>query len=282
MSVSEAAIFLKRPKSYEEPPKNTVGDKTENREGAADDEPRRKMTRLSSNAEGASFHTPDSGGASSSSNAAPTASVPRRFNFDDDDFEFPLEPDQAFDHDHDVVETDGLPFGHDQVPDELNNQGSFKKRRLRAKTNPVTVPAFPLRALVKAKDFKVLNSKLKQAKLEQRRQMKSNGAKVINLLAKQMLSHNVDDEIDVAAVPLQTPHFTHYISALAGNSNAILCKACACWSLSEKLRGLASPCNGMKVGNKSTLRLLQCGVMPGPQARLPLNAVKLRRRKNRW
>ena len=78
------------------------------------------------------------------------------------------------------------------------------------------------------------------------------------------------------------PHATHRILALNRASDTIYCKQCGCWAARVKLKLLASPCRGLQPGSKSTLRLLECGVLPGPTARIPPQLVKRRRRKARW
>ena len=150
------------------------------------------------------------------------------------------------------------------------------------KTTPVEAPAFPQRALLRAQEFRVRNAKLKQAQLEQRRAWRKSRASAVQLLASQVPNCEDHDVEDIAATPMQTPHPSHYISAVAGEGNALWCKACACWSLKARLRGLANVCRGMGAGNNSTLRLLQCGVLPIKGARLPPGSTIVRRRKGRW
>ena len=160
-------------------------------------------------------------------------------------------------------------------------QGDCKRRRLREKTLPAAAPGFPQRALLRASDYKVKRAKLKKEQLAQRSGLKQVRSQVIQLLARQA-PYTEEQDDDPAALPLETPHPSHYIAAMPGNSSVIWCKACACWSLRQKLRGLAIGCKGLKVGNRSTLRLLQCGVIPKQNARLPPSEVKIRRRKSRW
>ena len=157
-----------------------------------------------------------------------------------------------------------------------------KKRRLRAKIAPAAVPAFPRRALLKRLEYQVRKSKLKKAQLEQRNAQKEIRRKAVELLSKQVEANTGDSDDDVAAVPLQSPHPSHHITTLASSKEVIWCKACACWSLRSKLRGLAARCEGMKLGKRSSLRLLQCGVMPAPKARIPPALLKKRARKGRW
>ena len=94
----------------------------------------------------------------------------------------------------------------------------------------------------------------------------------------QLRSSSVDQ---ITAIVEELPHDTHHITAMPGNRYTIYCKSCACWSLRSKLRGLASRCEGLKSGNASSLRLLQCGVEPEPAARLPPQQVKRRARRCR-
>ena len=175
----------------------------------------------------------------------------------------------------DDFQVDDLEVEQHTAPD------NSKRRRLRQKASPTVVPAFPQRALLRSAECKVRKAQLKKAQLAQRKTYRSVHAQAVELLSKQVPLHR-DVNDDNVLLPLQTPHPSHWITTMNGDSNVIWCKSCGCWSLSQKLRGLAEGCKGLAVGQRSTLRLLQCGVRPGPNARLPPKDVKVRRRKGRW
>ena len=88
------------------------------------------------------------------------------------------------------------------------------------------------------------------------------------------------DEGEVGEIVI--PHATHRILALNRVSDTIYCKQCGCWAARVKFSLVASPCRGLQPGSKSTLRLLECGVLPGPKARVPPQLVKRRRKKASW
>ena len=150
------------------------------------------------------------------------------------------------------------------------------------KTAPIEVPAFPLRPLLNHAKFKVLQHKLKIAKRQQ-----SNAERMIRTDAVRLLALNHvreeegEGEYELPA-PTQIPHHTHHITTLVGNQGVIWCKGCGCWSLSVYLKGLAKTCDGASAKRYSTIRLLQCGIMPIAGARLPTNELMKRRKTNRW
>ena len=95
------------------------------------------------------------------------------------------------------------------------------------------------------------------------------------------------DEEDRAEIEiLEHPHPSHRILSMHGSGDIIFCKQCGYWSARVKLRLLAQPCRGLKEGNKSNLLLLECGVMPAPDARVPphlkFKHQRRGRRKSRW
>ena len=149
----------------------------------------------------------------------------------------------------------------------------MKKRRLGGKTVPSEAPAFPQRPLLNRTKFRILQHKLKQHELEQRRAARSIRAESVRLLGLQFHGNGAEDtdkEYELPA-PTHVPHPSHWISTLAGNQRAIWCKACGSWSISTNLKGLSNICKGLHRGRNSTLRLLQCGILPVAGARLPPN-----------
>ena len=230
-----------------------------------------------------SFHTPDSGGAASSSDPGISTARVEAFDFDDD-FEIASEPEWVEAHSPQQMTYDDLDHERlDSLAADGSVQNEAKKRRLRSKTNPTQVPAFPQRPLIRATELKIKRHQLKQAQLQQNQALRTIKLKAISLLASHTFRVGcIDANNDLASLPLQTPHDSHYILALPTNETVIWCKACGYWSQSEKLRGLGKPCEGLKAGNSSNLRLLKCGIKPGPNARLPPYEVKRRQRKSRW
>ena len=177
--------------------------------------------------------------------------------------------------------------------DLLNDEGEqqpedpgakvFTKRRLRCKTAPANAPAFPSRALLKLSEYRVRKAKLKLAQLDQRRQVKIARQHAMELIAAQPELGDGDIHRIGTAAPFSLPHPTHRIVELHGDATTIYCKQCSAWSSRIALRSLSAPCHGLLKGGKSQLRLLQCGVRPGPGAKLPahLRMPKGKRRK-KW
>ena len=257
-------------------------DETDNQEGYLIDGPPRKSIKVVSFKTDVYGNTPDSGGASSSHEAPPNVRVASRCGIDSADAESMYEPSEApaesddeFGNHHEHLLQGPDPPGHEEAQ-------ATKRRRLKNKTAPVSVPAFPQRALLRQADFKIRSAKLKKAQIEQRKGQRATRRAAVDLLARQAEKIEDDSDEEVAAVPFQTPHASHHIAALHGSERVIWCRSCAAWSLSERLRGLARPCRGLKEGSRHTLRLLQCGVRPGPNARIPPQHIKMRRRKGRW
>ena len=126
-----------------------------------------------------------------------------------------------------------------------------------------------------------LKVKKRQAELRAAR------ANVIEFMSLQPPIGALDIDEGSAVGHFDLPHASHRILALQGNGDTIFCKRCGCWSSRVKLRLLAEPCHGLKNGNRSSLRLLECGIMPGPDAQIPSH-LKLpqcssrRRKRGRW
>ena len=64
--------------------------------------------------------------------------------------------------------------------------------------------------------------------------------------------------------------------------------ACEAWPLKKDCSAsllkfcMLGGCRGLQAGRRSTLRLLQCGVVPSQNARIPPAQLRKRTRKNRW
>ena len=98
-------------------------------------------------------------------------------------------------------------------------------------------------------------------------------ATAIRLLAAQperiaMFVQEVEGHVVESAVG-HNPHHSHDTTYLANHPNIIWCRTCAAWSLRTKLKKLKTECEGFKNGNKSQLRLLQCGIAPFAGVRMP-------------
>ena len=168
-----------------------------------------------------------------------------------------------------------------RVPDEGLAALCATRRRLYRQTAPFDAPAYPQRPLLKRDEFKIKAGKFKEAQKKEWRAYKASRLQAIESLSRQtdLPSNAAIDSTSVASG--QMPHPSHHIAVMP-YSDVIYCKGCACWSQRTKLRGLESRCSGLKEGNASTLRLLQCGVKPAPLARLPPQLKKRRARKSRW
>ena len=68
---------------------------------------------------------------------------------------------------------------------------------------------------------------------------------------------------------VRNPHPSHDIQTLPSHKDVIYCRRCSSWSMNVKLKALAKPREGLKVGNKGQLRLLQLGIVPLPGVRVP-------------
>ena len=153
--------------------------------------------------------------------------------------------------------------------------------RLRAKTNANNAPAYTLRPLLKKGDYRIKAAKLKAINRLHKASLKAIRIQSIKLLVQQPQEFH-SDSIPIWNGECETPHPSHYIFALNGHATTIYCKQCGLWSKRAKLRMLAAPCHGVKNGNSSQLRLLQCGVQTGPNARIPAHLKRHRgRRKTR-
>ena len=156
------------------------------------------------------------------------------------------------------------------------------RRRLYIKTAPQNAPAYPERALLKKSEYRIAKGKLKEAHRKEWLSYKAVRSQAVAAMANQTEIGGSQSDYLSQVASCQAPHPSHHITAMAQSRDVNFCRVCACWSLRLKLRGLASRCEGLKAGKASTLRLLQCGVRPAPEARLPPQHVKIRRRKCRW
>ena len=103
---------------------------------------------------------------------------------------------------------------------------------------------------------------MKIAKAKQVKELKAARLNAIELLSRQPPSGAFAESERGYEGTIVNPHPSHYIKALHGDNDTMCCKSCGCWASKVKLRLLAVPCRGIKDGNKSTLRLLECGIMP--------------------
>ena len=172
-----------------------------------------------------------------------------------------------------------------EVEDNCVGNISGIRTRLRNKTKASLAPGYPLRPLLKRAEHKIKMNQMKLAKRKRKAEFKQARIRAIELMSMQpppsALAREERDEIG----NFEIPHSSHRIVTMHGCSEIIFCKVCCCWSAKTKLRLLALPCQNLKTGN-SSLRLLECGVMPGPQARIPSHLKKrhcsTRRRRSRW
>ena len=141
------------------------------------------------------------------------------------------------------------------------------------------MPAFPERALITAKALKVKKGILKVKQDQQNKIGRKARSDAINAICLQPeLGDGDPDDIGLLA-HFDLPHLSHRILELPRNDRIIFCKYCSAWSSRLKLRKLLQPCEGLKAGNRSQLRILQSGLMPGPGVRLPPNLKRYRKQR---
>ena len=174
-----------------------------------------------------------------------------------------------------------------QIPEELLNTelGGTRRRRLHRKTAATADHGYTARLLQKLQDHRVHMHKFKSAQQKQRAEIKIARRNAIELLAMQPPPGAFGGEVELDTGQIQNPHSSHRILGFEGNSSTIYCRNCGAWAARAKLRLLAGRCTPLKEGNRHNLRLLQCGIMPAPLARIPahMRNVRTRRgRKSRW
>ena len=190
--------------------------------------------------------------------AAPPEAKRARFNFDDSDEE-PFESR--------IGQDDGL----SEVPIEIPEAFSLRpKRRLVKKTSQIDT-AFSNTALANRKDFKV---RMVEQKIEKRRfksEQTMARAEAIQILANQppTVDHREIAEVYPPIEADERPHASHEILTLQNNEDIIFCRVCSAWSARLKLKSLLVPCQELKDGNRSRLKLLMAGVAPYPGAKMP-------------
>ena len=131
--------------------------------------------------------------------------------------------------------------------------------------------------LLNATDFAIASNK---RKLEDRK-AKSNAKRIkseaIELLGRQpeLLQVQADvevqpDQMEIDWADKEQPHLSHTMVRMNGGRDVLYCSVCSYWLKNKRLTAsLRQPCEALKRSNWSKLRMLQCGVMPGPGARLP-------------
>ena len=163
--------------------------------------------------------------------------------------------------------------------------GSAPRRRLKVKTNPRET-GYTDRPLLKRAEFRIKKFQA-QIKIKKRQaEMKAARKIAIELMSRQAPGGAFDEHENEVSEILEHPHPSHRIQSMHGGGDIIFCKNCSYWSARTKLRLLSEPCRGLKDGNKSKLRLLECGVQPGPDARVPphlkIKHQRKGRRRSRW
>ena len=149
------------------------------------------------------------------------------------------------------------------------------------KTKAVLAPGYPQRALLKLSEHRIRQYKRKLAMKKQKAEYKAARHRAIELLSWQAPTGTFAADEWIEAGLIEHPDPSHRIVALHGQSDTIFCKRCGWWSARAKLRLLATPCQGLKDGDRSSLRLLECGVMPSPGAKVPQHFKKVHARKGR-
>ena len=76
-------------------------------------------------------------------------------------------------------------------------------------------------------------------------------------------------------------HESHTIKQVHDHPHAFFCDKCGAWSIGKSLRGLSAVCSGSIAKCRVFQhRLLQCGVIPTPGARIPQHARKRARQRS--
>ena len=91
------------------------------------------------------------------------------------------------------------------------------------------------------------------------------------LLAAVGAAENVPEVVDD-----NPPHISHDIRQMS-SARVIFCNTCSHWAFHGKHSLLARECAPLLSGNRTTLRLLQCEIVPTKGAKLPIAL-----RKRQW
>ena len=134
--------------------------------------------------------------------------------------------------------------------------------------------------LLNAPDFAIASIKRKLDEREARGRAKKVRNEAAALPFRQ--SELLRAQLDIDAQPDQfepdqaeRAHGTHTMVKMAGSDEVLFCNVCSYWQKHKRLTAaLREPCEPIKRGNWSKLRLLECGVMPGPGARLPSSMAR--------
>ena len=159
--------------------------------------------------------------------------------------------------------------------------------RLWRKTAATANHGYTVRPLQNLQAHRISMHKVREDNLKQRAEFREMRKQAVQLLSMQPPGGAFDESEQGEIDYFQHPHPSHNIVALNGQSSVIYCRHCGSWSARDRLRHLGLPCLKLKDGNRHKLRLLQCGIMPKPEARIPSH-LKLRygragrRRKHRW
>ena len=170
--------------------------------------------------------------------------------FDESDGEGPEEPDAHefydFDFDQGLVISDN----------EAEAHVTFKRRRLWQKTSPKGT-GYPMTALATLASYRIARAKSKQLKRAQRLEKKIAWDAAVRLLAMQPNIVRNDfapgpiAEVSGEAKPLMVPHASHEIQTLPREQGIIFCKCGNAWLENTKMKSIAEPCEGFKLGNRS-------------------------------
>ena len=157
-----------------------------------------------------------------------------------------------------------------------------RRRRLWKKTNPIGT-GFPLTALVNRATYKIQMEKKKATLREVRMDKRTASNAAIALLSRHQLSTSEVSipRNDLPKQQCQKPHPSHDIAFLHKHPGIIWCRRCAAWSKNVKLKALGLECQGLKEGNRTQLRLLQCGIAPYSGVRMPRHLSRVFERGRR-
>jgi len=131
--------------------------------------------------------------------------------------------------------------------------------------------------LLNSTDFAIANNKRKLEERVIKSKSKKTRTEAMELLGRQpeLLTSQAEveaqpDQVEIDWANKERPHITHTMIRMHGDGEVLFCSVCSYWLKNKRLTAsLRNPCEALKRSNWSKLRMLQCGVMPGPGARLP-------------
>ena len=153
--------------------------------------------------------------------------------------------------------------------DNLNYEPLIKRRRLFTKTDP-SYTFYTKAALINLTKLKII---LVKNKLTKRDYMSSLRALKLTAIQLVVAQPEIIGESELMDSQPWHIHASHEMKKI-GDTDILYCNLCGRWLADGKERKFVAPCQGLRKSNTSQLRLLQCGVRPGPGARIPASMRK--------